>query len=109
MLSMVLKAGMVPLDTGNKTRGVGLQWEEESELRLLLPRPLRFSQSSCAADLLQNTHSLPVLQQGVTEGPQNQQRGVVLLQCSSAVLFQPQLSSSCTPQSSADNRDVRSP
>lgn len=48
---------------------MGLKWEEESELRLLLPRPLRFSQSSCAAELLQNTASLPVLQQGVTEGP----------------------------------------
>lgn len=58
--------------------------EEESELRLLLPRPLRFSQSSCAAELLQNTPSLPVLQRGVTKGPQSQQWGVVLLQCFSS-------------------------
>lgn len=42
-------------------------------------------------------------------GAPNQQWGVVLLQCSPALLFQPQLSSSCALQSSADNRAVRSP
>lgn len=63
---------------------MGLQWEEESELRLLLSRPLRFSQSSCAAELLQNTPSLPVLQQGVTQGPQTSS-GVWF--CSSALLL----------------------
>lgn len=63
---------------------MGLQWEGESELRLLLPRPLRFSHRSCDAELLQNTPSLLCCSEGSLRGPKTSS-GVWF--CSSAPLL----------------------